>query len=86
MHRVINRDGYAECFACGVIVEFTSDGDTAAAFRSVPCRPGGWDHPPYLMAVSDGCPPLFETCAAHPYAACEPAARYLAAHCREKEA
>ena len=72
-HRIISRDGYAECFACGTIVEIVSDGETAEAFRYVECRPGGWDHPPYLIPYADDShPPIVETCAAHPYAGCEP--------------
>jgi hypothetical protein len=78
MHRIIGRDGYRECFACGTVVEIVPDGDTDGAFRYIPCKPGGWDHPPYVYgntpdAVFDG--PVFETCAAHPYETCEGEAR-----------
>jgi len=88
-HKVINCDGYAECYACGITVEFTSDGDTHATFDAVPCRPGGWAHPPYMYAFPEtdqgfaetvapdktaGRLPYIETCAAHPYSGCDDAA------------
>lgn len=69
MHRIIGGDGYKQCFACGTVVERVSDGDTDEPFRYVDCRPGGWQHPPYIMGIVDGAP-YVETCAAHPYSGC----------------
>ncbi len=86
-HRVISRDGYHECFACGTVVVVVSVGDTTGTFDRVPCQPGGWAHPPYLMPYpqsltddgQDVTPfPLVETCAAHPYGSCEGEARATA--------
>lgn len=87
-HRRIGRDGYAECFACGTVVEYTPDGDTDRAFDLIPCKPGGWDHPPYVYppretnggfeVTLETATITFETCAAHPYNECQDEARKVA--------
>jgi hypothetical protein len=68
MHRIIATDDGYQCFACGAFSE--QDG----ALSAVPCSPGGWEHPPYIVGLFADGPmmgdPYIETCAAHPYAGC----------------
>lgn len=58
-HRILARDGYRECFACGTAIEIESDAATDALLAQVDCKPGGWTHPAY---ISGG---FIETCLAH---------------------
>lgn len=67
-HRVLSDDGGSHCYACGIAADDSASARDAMA--ALPCKPGGWDHPPYVLGW-DGDTLLVETCAAHPYdAAC----------------
>lgn len=65
-HRVLMSDveGGVHCFVCGAYA------DSDEALRAVECVYDN-PHPPYVLGIADD-RPVIETCAAHPYAGCDP--------------
>lgn len=81
-HRVLHDDGSDSCYACGIHADNVPGSSPCAPggpFDRLPCRPGGWDHPPYVLGVDRAGRILTETCAAHPYRGCTYDAPILAA-------